>query len=86
MQAHHQSVREAIESLSEKTQQLATEYRQLQTDLALNELYTGSSDMYLQAINAAKSGASAVEIAEQYGMISSEAELITSIHGARSAA
>ncbi|MCB1754150.1 MAG: DUF2802 domain-containing protein [Gammaproteobacteria bacterium] len=79
---HNDKLLGLLQTLTDRTDQLAAEYRQLQTDLALKELYKGATDEYLQAINAAKSGADAAEIADSFGMINSEAELIVSIHGA----
>lgn len=79
--AHNQGLREAIQSLVARTEQFGEEYRRLQTDLALKGLYQDASDAYLQAINAAKSGASADHIADNFGLIKSEAELLVAIHG-----
>lgn len=83
IESQNRGLAESLQSLVQRTESFGEEYRQLQTDLALKGLYDGSSDAYLQAINAAKSGTSAIEIADNFGMIKSEAELIVSIHGVR---
>lgn len=79
----NKSLTNTIEMLVQRTEDFNKEYKQLQADLALNELYDGASDVYLQAIQAANSGSTANEIAEEYGVIHSEAELIVAVHGAR---
>ncbi len=80
---HNKSLTDTIGILIKRTEDFNTQYRQLQTDLALNELYDGASDVYLQAIQAAKAGATASEIAQDCGVIHSEAELIVSVHAPR---
>lgn len=80
---HNKSLTGTIEMLVQRTEEFNKEYKQLQTDLALNELYDGASDVYFQAIQAANAGATAHEIAEEHGVIHSEAELIVAVHGAR---
>ncbi len=76
----------SLNSLTDKTEELGKEYQQLQADLIVKELYDGQSDAYMQAINAARSGASSAEIIDDYGLIKTEADLLVSIHGIRKAA
>ena len=85
VEEQNRNLNDSLQNLVKRTEEFGEEYRQLQTDLALRGLYEGSSDAYLQAINAAKSGLPASEIADNFGMIKSEAELIVSIHGIRQA-
>lgn len=80
---HNKSLTDTMEMLVKRSEDSNIEYRQLQTDLALNELYDGASDVYLQAIQAAKVGATANEIVEEFGVIHNEAELLVSVHGSR---
>ncbi len=76
----------SIETLTEQTEEFGREYKKLQNDFVVKELYSAGTGSYQQAINAAKSGAEAPEIVENYGMTKNEAELLVSIHGSRTAA
>ena len=73
--------RDAIDALSARLdEQLAGAQRQAK-ERALAERFDGRQDHYLDAINAAKAGASAEHLIERYQVVQSEAELIVSMHG-----
>ncbi len=75
----------SMELLAETTKKFENEHRKLQSDLVVKDLYSAGSGSYEQAINAAKSGTTSSEIMGNYGLNSSEAELLLSIHGNRKA-
>lgn len=71
----------AVQYLSQTTEDLKQEKKQLRKEIDIRGLYDGATDTHLQAINSARAGASAKDIAENYNLITAEAELIVSMHG-----
>ena len=71
----------AVQYLSQTTEDLKQEKKQLRKEIDTRGLYDGATDTHLQAINAARAGATAKDIAENYNLIATEAELIVSMHG-----
>ncbi|HID81279.1 MAG TPA: DUF2802 domain-containing protein [Chromatiales bacterium] len=71
----------AVQYLSQTTEDLKQEKKQLRKEIDIRGLYDGATDAHLQAINSARAGASAKDIAENYNLIAAEAELIVSMHG-----
>ena len=71
----------AVQYLSQTTEDLKQEKKQLRKEIDIRGLYDGVTDTHLQAINSARAGASAKDIAENYNLIAAEAELIVSMHG-----
>lgn len=76
-----ESLEISIDALADRTQDFGKEYKKLQADMVVKELYSAGTGSYQQAINAAKGGADAWELVEKFGMNKSEAELLVSIHG-----
>ena len=70
-----------LQYLKQTTDNLEQENRELRREMDLRGLYKGETDTHLQAIHAARAGASAEEIAQTHNLIIAEAELIVSMHG-----
>jgi|GEM_PF-5179225 len=70
-----------VQYLKQATDDLEQDNKELRKEMDLRGLYDGATDTHLQAINAARAGATAENIAENYNLIAAEAELIVSMHG-----
>ncbi|MDO6460392.1 DUF2802 domain-containing protein [Granulosicoccaceae sp. 1_MG-2023] len=73
--------REAVDQLGEKMDSVSQEISDIKGQILDKPVYEGESDAYLQAINAARAGADALELESRFGMSASEAELLVSVHG-----
>lgn len=71
-----------IKQLSNDLKTLFETCSSLQKEVDMRDLYSGETDRYLQAINAAKSGLTKEQLMDQFDLIEAEAELIISMHGA----
>lgn len=73
--------KEAIDKLGNKMDSVSQEINDIKSQIVDKPVYEGESDAYLQAINAARAGADALELESRFGMSASEAELLVSVHG-----
>lgn len=73
--------KEAMDKLGNKMDSVSQEINDIKSQIVDKPVYEGESDAYLQAINAARAGADALELESRFGMSASEAELLVSVHG-----
>lgn len=82
-----EQLRAELNTLRTELTEHSERYQQLCQQLAINERYEGhQSELYLEAINAAKTGATMEHLVKRYQVSQSEAELIVSMHGSNLAA